>query len=71
MRHDAKERMAWTAGLGVVVFYALVPVLWLISLSLKAPASVGDKRLIPKVAVAGELLGAVRRAAWTARCCGR
>jgi multiple sugar transport system permease protein len=38
----------WTIGLGVVLFYALVPVLWLVSLSLKSPGTVGDKRLIPK-----------------------
>jgi len=48
VRHSPRERLAWTIGLGVVVFYAMVPVLWLISLSLKAPDSVADKRLIPK-----------------------
>jgi multiple sugar transport system permease protein len=40
--------MAWTIGLGVVVFYALIPVLWLVSLSLKSPGTVADKKLIPK-----------------------
>jgi len=48
MRHSPKERMAWTIGLGIVVFYAMVPVLWLVSLSLKSPGTVADKRLIPK-----------------------
>jgi multiple sugar transport system permease protein len=43
-----KAAIGWTIGLGVVLFYALVPVLWLVSLSLKSPATVGDKRLIPK-----------------------
>jgi multiple sugar transport system permease protein len=38
----------WTIALGIVLFYALVPVLWLISLSLKSPATVGDKKLIPQ-----------------------
>jgi multiple sugar transport system permease protein len=48
MTHSPKERLAWTAGLGVVLFYALIPVLWLVSLSLKSPDTVTDKRFIPK-----------------------
>jgi multiple sugar transport system permease protein len=31
-----------------VLFYALIPVLWLVSLSLKTPGTVEDKRFIPK-----------------------
>jgi multiple sugar transport system permease protein len=48
VRHSPKAAFGWTLGLGVVLFYALVPVLWLLSLSLKTPSSVGDKRIIPK-----------------------
>jgi multiple sugar transport system permease protein len=48
VRHDPKAALGWTLGLGVVLFYALVPVLWLLSLSLKTPNSVGDRRVIPK-----------------------
>ena len=48
MRHRPKEQLAWTIGIGVVMFYALVPVLWLVSLSLKSPATVSDKQLIPQ-----------------------
>jgi multiple sugar transport system permease protein len=48
VRRSPKEAIGWTIGLGVVLFYALVPVLWLVSLSLKSPQTVGDKRLIPK-----------------------
>jgi multiple sugar transport system permease protein len=48
VRHSPKEVIGWTIGLGVVLFYALVPVLWLVSLSLKSPGTVGDKRLIPE-----------------------
>jgi multiple sugar transport system permease protein len=40
--------VGWTAALAVVLFYALIPVLWLISLSLKSPATVSDKKLIPQ-----------------------
>ena len=37
----------WTLALAVVLFYALIPVLWLVSLSFKTPATVSDRRLIP------------------------
>jgi multiple sugar transport system permease protein len=36
----AQERILWLLGIVVVVFYALFPVLWIISLSLKTPATV-------------------------------
>ncbi len=49
MKNDtAKSRFGWTAAIVVVMFYALIPVFWLISLSLKSPATVGDKRFIPE-----------------------
>jgi trehalose/maltose transport system permease protein len=48
MKHSPREQLVWTIGLGAVVLYALLPVCWLISLSLKTPDSVADKRLIPK-----------------------
>jgi multiple sugar transport system permease protein len=38
-----QERILWLLGLVVVVFYALFPVLWIISLSLKTPATVTVK----------------------------
>ena len=34
--------------LALVVIFALFPVLWIVSLSLKTPATVGDGRVIPK-----------------------
>lgn len=40
--------VGWTIALGIVLFYALIPVLWLISLSLKTPATVSDKKFIPQ-----------------------
>ncbi|MEA2150472.1 MAG: trehalose/maltose transport system permease protein [Solirubrobacteraceae bacterium] len=43
----AKQRLGWTIGLGVVIFYALLPVVWLLSLSLKTPGTVGDGKFIP------------------------
>ncbi|HEV3485522.1 MAG TPA: hypothetical protein VG106_08945, partial [Vicinamibacterales bacterium] len=39
--------LGWTLALGTVLFYALIPVLWLVSLSFKSPATVSDKKFIP------------------------
>jgi multiple sugar transport system permease protein len=38
-----QERILWLLGMVVVVFYALFPVLWIISISLKTPATVAVK----------------------------
>ena len=40
--------LGWTLALGAILFYALVPVFWLISLSFKTPATVSDKKFIPQ-----------------------
>jgi multiple sugar transport system permease protein len=40
--------LGWTLALGAILFYALVPVLWLVSLSFKTPATVGDKKFVPQ-----------------------
>ncbi len=37
----------WKIGTAVIVAYALFPVLWIASLSLKSTADVGDRKLIP------------------------
>jgi len=39
--------LGWTLALGAVLFYALIPVLWLVSLSFKTPTTVNDKKFIP------------------------
>ncbi|MFN8113784.1 MAG: carbohydrate ABC transporter permease [Solirubrobacterales bacterium] len=39
-QRTAQERIIWLLGIVVVIFYALFPVLWIISLSLKTPATV-------------------------------
>ena len=41
------ERLLWTAGSAAVLAYALLPILWIVSLSVKSPATVTDKRLWP------------------------
>jgi multiple sugar transport system permease protein len=48
MTVDRKRLLSWGTAEAVIVVAALFPVLWLVSLSLKTPATVGDGRLIPK-----------------------
>ena len=38
----------WTLALGVILFYALIPVVWLVSLSFKTPATVSDTKFFPQ-----------------------
>jgi multiple sugar transport system permease protein len=39
---SSRDRILWLLGLVIIVFYALFPVLWIISLSLKTPATVTE-----------------------------
>jgi multiple sugar transport system permease protein len=39
---SSRERFFWLMGLAFIVFYALFPVLWIVSLSLKTPATVTE-----------------------------
>jgi multiple sugar transport system permease protein len=39
--------IGWTVAIGAVLFYALIPVLWLVSLSFKSPGTVTDKQFFP------------------------
>jgi multiple sugar transport system permease protein len=48
MQHSPRERVLWSIGILVVLLYALIPVLWMISLSLKKPDELSDGRFIPK-----------------------
>ena len=40
--HTNKERLLWGIGILVVLLYALIPVAWIASLSLKKPEQIGD-----------------------------
>ena len=42
------ERLWWALGSAVVVVYALVPVAWIVSLSLKPAAQLNDNRFLPQ-----------------------
>src|SRR3712207_6843045 len=47
MQRGTREYTLWTVGIVFVVLAAPAPVLWLLSLSLKTPAPIGDGRIIP------------------------
>jgi multiple sugar transport system permease protein len=42
-----RQKVAWTIAILVVVLYALVPVAWIVSLSLKSPATIADGHFFP------------------------
>ena len=46
-RRGSGAYLGWTLALGAVLVYALIPVVWLVSLSFKTPATVGDKKFVP------------------------
>jgi multiple sugar transport system permease protein len=43
-----KDRVFWVAGAAIVIVYALVPVAWIISLSLKPPDKLTDGKFFPR-----------------------
>jgi multiple sugar transport system permease protein len=47
MRHGTREYGLWTIAIALVLLFALIPVLWLISISLKPPSEIIDQRFIP------------------------
>ena len=48
MTHTPRERVFWTIGIALVLIYALVPVAWITSLSLKPAGQIGDGKFIPE-----------------------
>ena len=48
MARGTREYTFWSLGMFVIVAAAIFPVLWILSLSLKDPATVADGSLIPK-----------------------
>jgi multiple sugar transport system permease protein len=44
----AREKVLWSIAILLVLLYALIPVLWITSLSLKPPADIGDGKFIPE-----------------------
>lgn len=48
MEHQGRDYALWTIAIVLVVLFALIPVLWLISISLKPPDELTDQRFIPQ-----------------------
>jgi multiple sugar transport system permease protein len=47
MKRGSRDYALWSIGILLVLIFALIPVLWLISLSLKPPDAITDGRFIP------------------------
>ncbi|MET0926379.1 MAG: carbohydrate ABC transporter permease [Solirubrobacterales bacterium] len=47
MKRGTREYTFWSIGMVIIVIAALFPVLWIMSLSFKDPATIADGRLIP------------------------
>jgi len=47
MRHTARQRTGWSGAFFVIVVCSLVPVIWIVMLSLKTPATATDGSFIP------------------------
>jgi len=47
MERSGRDYALWTIAIALVVIFALVPVVWLISISLKPPEALTDQRFIP------------------------
>jgi multiple sugar transport system permease protein len=47
MASTPRQKVAWTIAILVVVLYALLPVAWIVSLSLKTPATIADGSFLP------------------------
>ena len=46
-QHTGKEKALWGIGIAVVLLYALIPVAWILSLSLKKTSDIGDGNFLP------------------------
>jgi len=43
-----RQKTLWAIAVPIVLIYALIPVVWIISLSLKTPETIGDGRFLPQ-----------------------
>jgi multiple sugar transport system permease protein len=48
MQRGSREYALWAIGELLIIVFALIPVLWIVSLSLKDPATVADQSFIPQ-----------------------
>lgn len=47
MERGSRDYALWTIAIALVVIFALIPVLWLVSISLKPPEALTDQKFIP------------------------
>ena len=47
MRHGTREYATWSIGMLIILLFSLIPVLWILSLSFKTPATITDMKFIP------------------------
>src|SRR3954453_18415598 len=47
MNTTPRQKVAWIIGILIVILYALIPVVWIASLSFKSTATIGDKSFFP------------------------
>src|SRR3954468_17225296 len=47
MESTPRQKGLWALGTIVVLFYALTPVAWIVSLSFKDPTTIGDQKFFP------------------------
>ena len=48
LQHSPREKTLWTLATVAVLVYALIPVIWILSLSLKTPETIGDGKFLPQ-----------------------
>ena len=52
---STRKKVLWWIGGAVIVLYALFPIAWIISISLKAPSDIANGQFLPTNVVLGEL----------------
>lgn len=48
MKNNTQDRLFWGVGNLIIIVYAILPVLWILSLSLKPSGDLNDQRFFPK-----------------------
>jgi len=46
-RRGTREYTLWAIGMVLILAFAMIPVIWIVSLSFKTPATIGDGRFLP------------------------
>jgi multiple sugar transport system permease protein len=65
MKYTGRERTLWSAGIAVVILFSLIPVAWIVSLSLKAPSTLADGNFLPQKVSLENYKGIFKQAIFT------